>query len=132
MFFTKKNFGYSNEIKTLKFNLIFFSFSFFFFTTKNKKINIGNSQSQEQQINEFKKEINEIKEEIKKKNNIIKIKSLINNILLLFRDSLAIQMESACNAGDTGSIPGLGRSSGEGNDYPFQHSYLENSMDTGV
>ena len=29
--------------------------------------------------------------------------------------------ESACNAGDPGSIPGLGRSPGEGNDYPFQY-----------
>ena len=30
--------------------------------------------------------------------------------------------ESACNAGDPGSIPGLGRSIGEGNDNPFQNS----------
>ena len=37
--------------------------------------------------------------------------------------------ESACNAGDLGSIPGLGRSSGEGKGYPFQYSGLENSMD---
>ena len=37
--------------------------------------------------------------------------------------------ESACNAGDLGSIPGLGRRSGEGNSYPLQCSYLENSMD---
>ena len=36
--------------------------------------------------------------------------------------------ESACNAGDLGSIPGLGRSSGEGNGYPLQYSGLENSM----
>ena len=36
--------------------------------------------------------------------------------------------ESACNAGDSGSIPGSGRSSGEGNGYPFQYSYLENFM----
>ena len=36
---------------------------------------------------------------------------------------------SACNAGDLGSIPGLGRSSGEGKGYPFQYSGLENSMD---
>jgi len=35
--------------------------------------------------------------------------------------------ESACNAGELGSIPGLGRSSGEGNGYPLQHSCLENS-----
>ena len=37
--------------------------------------------------------------------------------------------ESACNVGDLGSIPGLGRSPGEGNDYPFQYPCLENSMD---
>ena len=36
---------------------------------------------------------------------------------------------SACNAGDPGSIPGLGRSPGEGNGHPLQHSCLENSMD---
>ena len=34
--------------------------------------------------------------------------------------------ESACNAGDLGSIPGLGRSPGEGNSYPLQYSCLEN------
>ena len=37
--------------------------------------------------------------------------------------------ESACNAGDLGSIPGLGRSLGEGKGYPLQYSGLENSMD---
>ena len=37
---------------------------------------------------------------------------------------------SACNAGDLGSIPGLGRSLGEGNGYPLQCSGLENPMDT--
>ena len=37
--------------------------------------------------------------------------------------------ESTCNAGDMGSIPGLGRSSGKGNGYPLQYSGLENSMD---
>ena len=37
--------------------------------------------------------------------------------------------ESACNAGDPGSIPGLGRSPGEGKGYPLQYSGLENSMD---
>ena len=36
--------------------------------------------------------------------------------------------ESACNAGDLGSIPGLGRSPGEGKGYPLQHSGLEKSM----
>ena len=37
--------------------------------------------------------------------------------------------ESGCNAGDLGSIPGLGRSPGEGEGYPLQYSGLENSMD---
>ena len=36
---------------------------------------------------------------------------------------------SACNAGDLGSIPGLGKSPGEWNGYPLQYSGLENSMD---
>ena len=40
--------------------------------------------------------------------------------------------EFACNLGDLGSIPGLGRSPGEGNDYPLQYSGLENSMDYAV
>ena len=37
--------------------------------------------------------------------------------------------ESACNSGDLGSVPGLGRSPGEGKGYPFQYSGLEHSMD---
>ena len=37
--------------------------------------------------------------------------------------------ESACNTGDLGSIPGSGRSPGEGNGNPLQHSCLEKSMD---
>ena len=37
--------------------------------------------------------------------------------------------ESSCNVGDLGSIPGLERSPGEGNNYPLQYSGLENSMD---
>ena len=36
--------------------------------------------------------------------------------------------ESACNVGDLGSIPVLGRSPGEGKGYPLQYSGLENSM----
>ena len=40
--------------------------------------------------------------------------------------------ESAFNAGDAGSIPGWGRSSGEGNGYPLQYSCLEKSMDKGA
>ena len=37
--------------------------------------------------------------------------------------------ESACNVGDLGSVPWLGRSSGEGNSYSLQYSGLENSME---
>jgi len=37
--------------------------------------------------------------------------------------------ESACNVGDLGSVPGLGRSPGEGKGYPLQCSGLDNSMD---
>ena len=37
--------------------------------------------------------------------------------------------ESACNVGNLGSIPGLGRSPGEGKGYPLQYSGLENAMD---
>ena len=37
--------------------------------------------------------------------------------------------ESACNAGDLGYIPVLGRSPGEGKGYPLQYPVLENSMD---
>ena len=40
--------------------------------------------------------------------------------------------ESTCSAGDVGLIPGLGRSSGEGNGNPLQYSHLENSMDRGA
>ena len=40
--------------------------------------------------------------------------------------------ESACNAGDPGSIPGLGRSPGEGNGNLLQESCLENPMDGGA
>ena len=37
--------------------------------------------------------------------------------------------ESACNTGDLGSVPGLGRSLAELNSYPLQYSCLDNSMD---
>ena len=40
--------------------------------------------------------------------------------------------ESACNAGDWGSIPGSGRSPREGSDYLLQYSGLQNSMDRGA
>ena len=49
-------------------------------------------------------------------------------VFLGFRYGSA-RKESACNAGDLGSIPGLGRSREEGKGYPLQYTGLENSMD---
>ena len=48
-------------------------------------------------------------------------------ICMGFPGSSAVK-ESACNAGDPGSIPGLGRCPGEGNSYSLQYSGLEDSM----
>ena len=45
-----------------------------------------------------------------------------------FADS-SVGKEATCNAGGPGSIPGLGRSPGEGKGYPLQYSGLQNSMD---
>ena len=45
-----------------------------------------------------------------------------------FPDS-SVGKESACNAGDAGSIPRSGRSAGEGKGYPLQYSGLKDSMD---
>ena len=44
----------------------------------------------------------------------------------------SVSKESACSAGDLGSISGLGRSPGEGNGNPLQYTYLENLLDRGV
>ena len=44
----------------------------------------------------------------------------------------SVGKESACNAGDLGSIPRSGRSPGEGNDNPLQDSCLGNPMDRGA
>ena len=44
----------------------------------------------------------------------------------------ALSMNYACSAGDLGSIPGLGRSPGEGNNNPLQYSCLENPMGRGA
>ena len=51
-----------------------------------------------------------------------------------FIDSLVAQIvkNSPASVGDWGSIPGLGRSPGEGNGNPLQYSYLENSTDRGA
>ena len=42
-----------------------------------------------------------------------------------------VSKDSACNTGDLDMIPGLGRSSGEGNGSPLQYSCLENPMERG-
>ena len=47
-------------------------------------------------------------------------------------DCSSVDKESACHAGDPGSIPGSGRSSGEGNGNPLQYSCLENLLDRGA
>ena len=53
--------------------------------------------------------------------------------LLIYLDfSVGSVVESACNAGDAGSIPGSGRSSGEGNDSQLQYFCLGNPMDRGA
>ena len=59
--------------------------------------------------------------------------SFLISILSFFLVSLMVQMAkaSACNAGDLGSIPRWGRSSGEGSGNPLQYSCLENPMDGG-
>ena len=44
----------------------------------------------------------------------------------------SVGKESACNAGDQGSIPVSGRSPGEGNGNPFQYSCMEHPMDRGA
>ena len=49
-----------------------------------------------------------------------------------FLGGSVVRSLSACNAGDPGSIPGLGGSPGKGNDNPLQYSCLENSMDRGA
>ena len=50
------------------------------------------------------------------------------NLSMGFPDC-SVGKESACNAGDLGSVPVLGRSPGEGKGYPLQYSGLENPMD---
>ena len=56
---------------------------------------------------------------------------LLTPVFLGFPGSSTVKA-SACNAGDLGSIRGLGRSPGEGNGNPLQYSCLENPMDGGT
>ena len=50
-------------------------------------------------------------------------------VFLGFPEAELVKKKSACNVGDLGLIPGLGRSPGEGKGYPLQYSGLDNSMD---
>ena len=54
---------------------------------------------------------------------------VVFHMLLGFPDS-SVSNKSACNVGDLGLIPELGRSPGEGKGYPLQYSGLEDSMDS--
>ena len=65
---------------------------------------------------------------LKKKKQIF-IKIVLKYVLTLGFPDSSIVKESACNAGDLGSIAGLGKYPGEGKGYPLQYSDLENSMD---
>ena len=56
---------------------------------------------------------------------------LANPIYMIFPGGSACK-ESTYNMGELGSIPGLGKSPGEGNSYPLQFSCLENPMDRGT
>ena len=54
------------------------------------------------------------------------------NIFVSLITEASVGKESACCVGDLASIPGSGRSPGEGNGNPFQYSCLEKSMDRGA
>ena len=67
-------------------------------------------------------------------NSLVQLTELRKAVYLLSTSLLGFPgcsagKESACNAGDLGLIPGLGRSPGDRKGYPFQYSGLENSMD---
>jgi len=56
----------------------------------------------------------------------------VNNITVWGFPGGSDSKESACNVKGLGSIPGLGRSPGEGNENPLQYSFLGNPMDRGA
>ena len=66
------------------------------------------------------------------RNKIISALIFLFTIVLMGFPGGSDGKESACNVGDLGSIPGLGRSSGEGNGNPLQYSCLKNPMDRGA
>ena len=64
---------------------------------------------------------------------VVTMRFLVNNLSIYMGFSGGSDSkESACNTRDLGLIPESGRSPGEGNGYPLQYSYLENSMDRGA
>ena len=67
---------------------------------------------------------------VKEENENVGLKLNIQNTKIMPSGliTLASLIESACNLGDLGSIPGLGTSPGEGKDYPLQHSGLEKDL----
>ena len=67
------------------------------------------------------------------KNTVVIIRKMNNNTRLEARSAcvcvcVCVCVESACNAADTGLIPGLGRSPGRGHSNPLQYSCLKNPM----
>ena len=64
--------------------------------------------------------------------NVVLIAAVEQSDSIVYMCSSSDGKASACNAGDLGSIPGSGRSPGEGNGNPLQYSCLENSMDRGA
>ena len=66
-----------------------------------------------------------LKQKLESKKNALSFSNRSSNR----RKSGSAGKESTYNAGDLGSIPGLGRFPGEGKGYPLQYSGLENSMD---
>ena len=60
---------------------------------------------------------------------IICLKVFLLDVLRKILNGGSEYKESACNVGDSASIPGVGRSPGEGNGNPLQYSYLENIKD---
>ena len=68
----------------------------------------------------------------KKKEILDRIFFLCQHVLDQLFPGNSVGKESACSAGDPGSIPGSGRSPGEGNGKPLQYPCLENLMDRGA
>ena len=59
------------------------------------------------------------------------LREMYHSLTIHFRGGSEVKA-SACNTGNLGLIPGLGRSLGEGNGNPLQYSCLENFMDRGA